>query len=135
MKGTERDMNTQATQATAPSMTQARFERRCWELAQQHDLIGSAIYRGTSALRDTIELFSVRSVSSGSIYIGRHTVEHDLITGAIHCDCKAGQHGRPCGHVGSVLHYLHERAGLMAQLSREAAAEIVAAPGATVMYL
>lgn len=139
MKGTERGMNTTAhtahtAQQTADLATQARMERRSLELARAHDLIGSAIYRGTMAGCETTELFSVRSVSSGSIYIGRHTVEHDLITGAISCDCMAGTHGKPCGHVGSVLHYLHERAGLMAQLLREAALEIVANPGA-VMYL
>lgn len=113
---------------------QAQSERRALELAEAHHLIGSAIYRGTRTNCETVELFSVRSVSAGSIYHGRHTVEHDLVTGAISCDCPAGQHNRPCGHYGSVLAYLHERAGLMAQLAREAAAEIVADPS-ILMYL
>lgn len=140
-------MNTQAVATTQDmpetqidgTAAQQRFETRSLELARQHDLIGSAIYRGTSQWRETVELFSVRSVSAGSIYYGRHTVEHDLLNGKLYCDCKAAQHGRPCGHVGSVLNYLKERAGLLAQLAREAASasvvEVTAGPISGLMYL
>lgn len=106
-------MSTATATRTTREQTQA-FERRALELAREHHLLGSAHYVGPRPDCETIEVFTVRSDSAGTIYHHRHIVEHDLITDAIHCDCKAGKRGHACGHAGSVADALNARAAMIA---------------------
>lgn len=69
-----------------------------------------------SEINPTIEIFTVRSLSSGSIYHGRHIVGHDVVADTYICDCTAARYGNPCSHVGSVMAAVMRRAELLQQV-------------------
>lgn len=89
------------------------WKTRCFELAEANHLIGSARWERESEINPTVEIFTVRSLSSGSIYLGRHIVGHDTVADSYICDCTAATYGNACSHVGSVLAAVKRRAQLL----------------------
>ena len=90
-----------------------QWKTRCLELAEMNHLIGSARWERVSEINPTVEIFTVRSLSSGSSYHGRHIVGHDVVADTYICDCTAAQYGNACSHIGSVVAAVMRRAHLL----------------------
>src|SRR5690242_19787609 len=115
--GTERRQlpmvaNRRTTQQQMQANSEAR-KTRCLELAEANHLIGSARWERESEINPTVEIFTVRSLSSGSSYHGRHIVGHDTVTDRYSCDCTAASYGNVCSHVGAVVAAVMRRAQLL----------------------
>jgi hypothetical protein len=92
--------------------TQAAWNARAIELAEEHHLTGTARQLAEVPLR---EFWGVRK--SGPV--GEYVVRVDRWFGGevrrIECGCAAGAYGRGCKHAGAVLHALQARERAIAQ--------------------
>lgn len=87
---------------------QVERERAVWH---------SLNYEGTARYSELVEVFTVASTSTPG---ARYTITHDLVTGAIECNCPAGTHRRNCLHAQAVQRYLTNRAACINRAADEA---------------
>lgn len=105
--------------AAAKQLTQADWDARALELAEQRGLWDAAEYDHCAYAGydddgygyGRREVYRVRALTDAR---GYHLVSYDGATHRVTCDCTAASYGRPCGHAGSVLAVLARRGAALA---------------------
>lgn len=100
-----------ATATVVRAWPREMWEARALELAEEKHTTGTARELASNELH---AVYAVRKDSALGEYL-IHVVQLGDAVHRLRCDCLAGQHGRPCKHVGATLHALRQRERAIAQ--------------------